>query len=91
MSDPDSRVLGHDIWGTNIPNARSETNSNNGILGRSSYAGDDAQIKGVFFDSDRSLPTTCIALDKVQYYIKAPFILLRLTIICSIFASNEKE
>ena len=56
-ADPDSRVLGYNIWGT-IPSikARTETNSNSGILERHSTP-EETPKQRVSFDSDRSLPT----------------------------------
>ena len=56
-SDPDSRVFGHNIWGTTPSfNTRSETNINNGILERHSTP-ETTPKQRVSFDSDRSLPT----------------------------------
>ena len=56
MADPDSRVLGHNIWGTTPSfNARTENNSNSGILERHPTP-EKTPNQRVSFDSDRSLP-----------------------------------
>ena len=55
MVDPDSRALGHSIWGTTPNfNERTETNSNNGILERHPTPEKNQRVS---FESDRSLPT----------------------------------
>ena len=57
VADPDSRVFGHNIWGaTPSLNARTESNSNSGILERHSTP-EKTPNQRVSFESDRSLPT----------------------------------